>query len=73
MNNEDTEPNAMTNWLTLEEAAQYLKMGKSTLYDLARKGNIPAHKMGREWRFDAEELDEWLKAGKLALREQMEQ
>ena len=39
---------------------------KSTLYDLARKGNIPAHKMGREWRFDAEELDERLKAGKLA-------
>jgi excisionase family DNA binding protein len=53
----------MTNWLTLEEAAQYLKMGKSTLYDLARKENIPAHKMGREWRFDAEELDRWLKSG----------
>ncbi len=63
----------MTNWLTLEEAAKYLKIRKSTLYDLARKGSIPAHKMGREWRFDAEELDEWLKAGKLALREQMEQ
>jgi excisionase family DNA binding protein len=71
-NNEDTETNAMTNWLTLEEAAKYLKMGKSTLYDLARKGNIPAHKMGREWRFDSEEVDEWLKASKLALREQRE-
>lgn len=59
--------NAMTNWLTLEEAAKYLKMGKSTLYDLARKGNIPAHKMGREWRFDAEELDEWLKSGQSSL------
>ena len=57
----------MTNWLTLEEAAQYLKIGKSTLYNLARKGKVPAHKMGRVWRFDAEELDEWLKAGKLAL------
>lgn len=51
----------MTTWLTLEEAAQYLKMGKSTLYDLARKGKVPAHKMGRAWRFDAEELDMWLK------------
>lgn len=58
--------NGMTNWLTLEEAAQYLKMGKSTLYDLARKGGVPAHKMGREWRFDAEELDAWLKSGKMA-------
>ena len=63
----------MTNWLTLEEAAQYLKMGKSTLYDLARKGKVPAHKMGRAWRFDAEELDEWLKAGKLALPEDKEE
>ena len=72
INNEDTEKNAMTNWLTLEEAAKYLKMGKSTLYDLARKGDIPAHKMGREWRFDAAELDEWLKAGKLALPEDKE-
>jgi len=70
--NDDTEKNAMTNWLTLEEAAKYLKMGKSTLYDLARKGNIPAHKMGREWRFDAAELDEWLKAGKQAWLEQKE-
>ncbi len=62
----------MTSWLTLEEAAQYLKMGKSTLYDLARKGNIPAHKMGRVWRFDAEELDSWLKSGELALSEEKE-
>lgn len=32
------------------------------IYDLARKGGVPAHKMGREWRFDAEELDAWLKS-----------
>jgi excisionase family DNA binding protein len=61
MNSNATEPMAMTNWLTLEEASQYLKMGKSTLYDLARKEKLPAHKMGREWRFDADELDRWLK------------
>jgi len=70
-NNEDTETNAMTNWLTLEEAAKYLKMGKSTLYDLARKGNIPAHKMGREWRFDADELDRWIKTGRVEELQQM--
>lgn len=53
----------MASWLTLDEAAQYLKIGKTTLYELARKGAIPAHKIGREWRFDAEELDSWLKSG----------
>jgi len=45
-------------------------MGKSTVYKLVRESRIPAHKAGREWRFDAAELDEWLKAGKLALPEE---
>jgi len=54
---------AMATWLTLEEAAKHLKLGKSTLYQLARDGGIPAHKYGRAWRFDVEELDMWLKSG----------
>ena len=53
----------MATWLTLEEAAKHLKLGKSTLYQLARDGGIPAHKYGRAWRFDVEELDMWLKSG----------
>jgi len=52
----------MAIWLTLDEAADYLKMGRSTLYRLAREGAMPAHKRGRVWRFDAAELDEWMKA-----------
>jgi len=54
----------MATWLTLEEAAKHLKIGKSTIYRLAREGDLPAHRMGRVWRFDAEELDQWLKTGK---------
>ena len=56
----------MTTWMTLEEAAKHLKIGKSTIYRLAREGDLPAHRMGRVWRFDAKELDERLKSGKLA-------
>jgi len=51
----------MATWLTLEEAANHLKLGKSTLYRLAQAGEIPAHKMGRVWRFDVEEIDKWLR------------
>jgi len=51
----------MATWLTLEEAAKHLKIGKSSLYQLAREGGIPAHKYGRVWRFDQEELDAWMK------------
>lgn len=36
----------MTTWLTLDETAEYLKMGRSTLYRLAREGRMPAHKRG---------------------------
>jgi len=51
----------MTAWLTLEEAAKHLKIGKSTIYRLAREGDLPAHRMGRVWRFDIDELDAWVK------------
>ena len=37
----------MIQWLTMKEAAEYLKMGRSTIYKLLREGNLPAHKVGR--------------------------
>ena len=59
-----TEKNAtMAIWLTIEEAAKHLKIGKSTLYQMARDGKVPAQKLGRAWRFDVEDLDKWLKSG----------
>jgi len=53
----------MTTWLTVDEAARHLKMGKSTIYKLAQQDRLPAHKAGRVWRFDVEELDVWLRNG----------
>ena len=55
-----------TKWLTVIEAAQYLKMGRSTVYKLAQEGKLPTHRVGRQWRFDVKELYKWLKSGKLA-------
>ena len=51
----------MTDWLTLDELAAYLKRGRSTLYKMARNGQIPASKIGRSWRFDRGAIDEWLR------------
>ena len=59
-----------TKWLTVIEAAEYLKMGRSTIYKLAQEGKLPAHKVGRQWRFDAKELDTWIKSGNLASPEE---
>ncbi len=48
--------------LTLQEASEFLKLSKSTLYALARKGEVPARKIGRSWRFTKLSLLRWLEA-----------
>ena len=50
----------------LKDAAIYLGLGKKTLYAQASKGLIPAHKIGRVWRFDRDELDAFVHAPKPA-------
>lgn len=50
----------MENIMTIEEVAKYLKMKPQTIYTWAQKGNIPAVKLGKEWRFRKDVIDEWL-------------
>ena len=49
-------------WLSLEEAATYLSMGKTALYALAREGRIPARKLGKKWVFERAGVDTWVRA-----------
>lgn len=52
----------MTKVLTLQEVAKYLRVHPSTVYRLAKKGQIPAFKLGSDWRFNLESIDQWLLA-----------
>ena len=52
----------LTKWLTIVELAEYLKMGRTKLYRMAQDGDIPASKIGNQWRFDREEIDQWMKS-----------
>ena len=52
----------MSEWITINAAASYVKIGCSTLYRLARSGVVPAHKIGRSWRFSIPELDNWIRS-----------
>ena len=47
-------------WLTLKETAEYLSLGKTTLYTLAREGRVPAVKIGKKWAFKKAGLDAWV-------------
>lgn len=52
------------NWLSLDNAAVYLGIGKTTLYASAREGRIPAQKMGKKWLFEKSALDAWLRGNR---------
>lgn len=51
-------------WLTRFEAAAYLKVSRATLDRLLAQKKIPAYKVGRLWRFNQIELDQWIEARK---------
>jgi excisionase family DNA binding protein len=59
----------MTQWLTVKQTAEYLQMGKSTVYKLIYENRSPFHKALTGYRLDAAELDEWVKSGGAALRD----
>ena len=54
-------------WINIDEAAEYLGVKATTIREWIKKNNgIPAHKIGRLWKFKKDELDEWVKSGKSA-------
>lgn len=52
--------------LNLQEAAALLEMHWKTLESMARKGAVPAFRVGRRWRFRASLLNQWLEKGLVA-------
>ena len=45
--------------LTLRQVADYLKVHKNTIYRLVMRNQLPAFKVGHDWRFDSDLLDRW--------------
>ena len=54
----------MDGWMTVDEAAQYVQLGKTALYNLARDGGIPSNKVGSKWLFNKDDLDNWVRSNK---------
>lgn len=55
--------------LTLPEVAQMLKVADKTVYSMAQKGQLPAFKVGGQWRFKRVDLDQWIERQKAASRD----
>ena len=51
---------AVAQVMNVDEVARYLRVVPDTIYRRARRGEIPAVKVGKVWRFPKDTLDKWL-------------
>ncbi|MCC6931828.1 MAG: helix-turn-helix domain-containing protein [Deltaproteobacteria bacterium] len=50
-------------WVSVEQIAQHLNVKTFTVYKWLERKSIPAHKVGRLWRFRISDVDQWIKFG----------
>lgn len=58
-------------WLTVEQIAAHLQVSKETIYRWLEREKIPAHKVGKQWRFLKTEVDEWVLRGEATENQRM--
>jgi len=45
--------------LTVQEVSGYLRVHSSTIYRMLKKNQLPAFRVGGDWRFTVEAIDKW--------------
>lgn len=50
-------------WLSVNEIAVYLGITPDSVYRWIDSRSMPAHRLGRLWKFRKEEVDEWVRSG----------
>ncbi|GAB6094072.1 helix-turn-helix domain-containing protein [Desulfatiferula olefinivorans] len=50
-------------WVGVEDVAKHLGVNKDSVYRWIEKMGLPAHRVGRLFRFKITEVDEWVRAG----------
>ena len=58
--------NKIDNYIGLEETANYLGVRPATVRNWIKTNDLPAHRIGKLWKFKRTEIDEWVDSGKSA-------
>lgn len=58
--------NQIDNYINLKEIASYLGVKPSTVRTWIKTKDLPAHRVGKLWKFKRTEIDEWIDSGKSA-------
>lgn len=51
-------------WLSVEEITDYLGVKRDTIYKWLSRKKMPAHKLGKLWKFRIKEVNRWIESGK---------
>lgn len=52
-------------WSSVEEVTEHLGVGRDTIYRWIERKALPAHRIGRLWKFKLSEVDTWVRAQSL--------
>lgn len=50
-------------WLSVDEIGEYLGIKRDTVYKWIADKEMPAHRVGRFWKFKTDEVDDWVRVG----------
>jgi excisionase family DNA binding protein len=59
---------AMPEVMTVSELAEYFNVSTITIYRLLKTGQLPAFRVGSDWRFSADAIAQWTKEGEQGVR-----
>ncbi len=50
-------------WVAVDDVAKHLGVAKDSVYRWIDRRDLPAHKIGRLWKFKLSEVDDWVRRG----------
>ena len=50
-------------WVSVGDVAKHLGIAKDTIYRWIDSRGLPAHRIGRLWKFKLSDVDEWVRGG----------
>ena len=50
-------------WVSVDAIASHLGVARDSVYRWIERRNLPAHRIGRIWKFKVSEVDDWVRAG----------
>lgn len=59
-------------WLSADAIAAHLGVTKETVYTWIADRSMPAHKVGRLWKFQTSDVDAWVRSGGAAISDEVD-